>query len=303
MTIREIVREYLASYATRIAPSTLEVQTVYIRQFVEWTMEERLFDLTAISRGHIEHYQAQLRTRELARASRTARFNAVRRFFTWAVAHRLLLVDPAAAVQREATLRWEPNNVLSEAEMIALLDGPDAETAIGIRDRAILELLYSSGLRRSEVAALDLTDVDLIDCVVFVRCGKGAKQRIVPIGQTAVEALTKYLKFARPEFLHFPGATALFLASSRCGQRGRRLSSASMPIIVHNAARKAGLTKRVTPHTLRHSFATHLLRAGADVRYVQELLGHNRIDTTERYTHLEIGDVAEAHRRSHPRGK
>lgn len=301
MTIVEAVDEYLASYATRIARSTLAVQTIYMRQFVEWIRP--VVPLTSISPEHIEQYQSQLRARELARASRAARFNAVRRFFAWAVAHRILLVDPSAAVKREATLRWQPNNVLTEAEMIALLNAPDPETSIGIRDRAILELLYSSGLRRSEIAALDLTDVDLTDRVVFVRCGKGSKQRIVPIGETAVEALTKYLKFARAEFLCFAGVTALFLTSYHCGQRGHRLASASIPIVVHNAARKAGITKRVTPHTLRHSFATHLLRAGADVRYVQELLGHNRIDTTERYTHLEIGDVAEAHRRSHPRGR
>ncbi|MBV9496448.1 MAG: tyrosine-type recombinase/integrase [Acidobacteria bacterium] len=147
-------------------------------------------------------------------------------------------------------------------------------------------------------------DVDLTEGVVFVRYAKGAKQRIVPIGESAVEAVRAYLTHARPLSLKYPSVRALFLVSPLGGRAaGRRLRSLTINVIVHAVASKAGITRRVTTHTLRHSFATHLLRAGADVRYVQELLGHNRVDTTGCYTHLDVTDLTEAHRRRHPRAK
>lgn len=311
ISIRDTIDDYLAIYATRICTGTLMLQRNYMGHFLDWTTAHLIFDLRAITREHIEQYQTHLRIveyraragmKKLSASTRRNRFNAVSRFFAWAVSSRILLVDPTVAVKREKGGRWQPENVLTEAEIVMLLEAPDPELPKGIRDRAVLELLYSTGLRRAEIAALELTDIDLTECVLFVRKGKGSKQRLVPIGESAVEALTRYLKFARPLFLMHPRVTGLFLVSLHCGQRGRRLGHNSIMNIVQDAARKAGITKRVTTHTLRHSFATHLLRAGADLRHVQELLGHSRIDATECYTHLNVTDLADAHAKAHPRG-
>lgn len=311
ISIRKTIDDYLAIYAARVSAGTLVLQRYYLGHFLDWITARLVFDLRAVTREHIEQYKLHVQTvehqwragmKKLAASSRRERFNAVCKLFGWAVQSRLLIIDPAISVKREKTKRWQPENVLTEAEIVMLLEAPDPEIPKGMRDRAILELLYSTGLRRAEIAALELTDIDLTECVLFVRKGKGAKQRLVPIGESAVEALTTYLKFARPLFLINPRVTGLFLVSSRCGQRGRRLGHSSIINIVQETARKAGITKRVTPHTLRHSVATHLLRAGADLRHVQELLGHNRIDTTECYTHLNVTDLAAVHAKAHPSG-
>jgi integrase/recombinase XerD len=311
--IREAIDDYLAAYATRIKPNTLELQRIYLKHhFLEWITGRLVFDLRAVTQQHLEEYDLFLTTVEyrwrdgmkrIAPSSRAERFAAVRRFFAWAVSTRVLLVDPSLTIKQAPRKRWQPDNVLTEAETVMVLESADLDTPIGLRDRAILELVYSTGLRCAEVNALDLTDVDLTECIVFVRCGKGSKQRIVPVGEPAVEAVRQYLTHARPLFLKHPGVRALFIASWRCGDMGKRLSRASILLTVQRAAKKAGITRRVTTHTLRHSVATHMLRAGADLRYVQELLGHNRIDTTECYTHLDVSDLGEAHVRSHPRGK
>lgn len=311
ISIRETIADYLGIYATRVVRGTLINKRNDMGHFLDWITARLIFDLRAVTREHIEQYKLHVQTvecrwragmKQLSASSRQRRFNALHCFFAWAVSSRILLVDPAVSVKPEKQRRWQPDNVLTEAEMVMLLDAPDPETPKGIRDRAVLELMYSTGLRRAEVAALELTDIDLTECVLFVRKGKGSKQRLVPIGESAVEALTRYLKFARPLFLMHPRVTGLFLVSLHCGQRGKRLGHNSIMNIVQDAARKAGITKRVTPHTLRHSFATHLLRAGADLRHVQELLGHSRIDATECYTHLDVGDLASAHAKAHPRG-
>lgn len=310
-SIGETIEAWLAISATQIRPGTLALRRFYLLRFYEWLFEHRVFDLHAVTREHIEQYRMHLlafeyRSRsgmkKLSASSRRERMAAVRHFFAWAVAARLLIADPAASVRIEKRSRWQPANVISEAEMAKLLDVPDRKTPSGLRDRALFELMYSTGLRCGEVSALDLGDVDLTDGTVFVRYGKGAKQRTVPIGASAIDAVKQYVTLARPLLLRHPRIQALFLIAN-CRGKGARLGEGGIVWIVHRAAAKAGIQQRVTPHTFRHSFATHLLRAGADLRYVQELLGHSRIDATECYTHLDVGDLAAAHTRSHPRGK
>ncbi len=309
-SIGDLFETYVAHLATRLRGVRTERDR--LMRFIEWITARRVFDVRAVTRQHIEQYRADLLTIEyrrcdgmhkLGQRGRYDRLAVVQRFFAWLVANRLLIGDPSAGVKRGRRGAWQPATVLTEAEIAMLLEAPDASSLTGIRDRAVLELMYSTGLRRAEVVALDLADVDLTDLVVNVRSGKGDKQRLVPIGATAAEALINYLTKARPLFLKNASATALFLVGTRCGQTGRRLGAGSIANVVRAAARRSELGKHVTPHALRHTFATHLLRAGADVRHVQELLGHNRIDTTETYTHLDLSDLAQAHARAHPRGK
>ncbi len=312
ISIIDAIDNYLTIYATRIRPGTLALQRIYLRHFLDWITARRVFDLAAVTAEHIEAYRIHLGTVEyksrqgmkrIAPSTRADRFGAVFRFFEWAVTARLLIVDPTVSIRRISRGRWRPRSLLTEAEVAAMLEVPDCREPIGMRDRALLEVFYSTGLRCAEVAGLDVGDVDLVEGVVFVRYGKGGKQRLVPIGESAVAVMKQYLTQARPLFVKRPGVRALFLASLHCGQTGNRLSRSAIRVVVEKAALKAGITRRVTPHTFRHSVSTHLLRAGADLRHVQELLGHSRIDMTERYTHLDVHDLAEAHGRSHPRGK
>ncbi len=311
MTIAERIGAYLAQLATRLRPGSLRDERIHLRAFLDCITAQGVADPRAVGQRHIEAWRTELalvryRTRAgmkpLGRRTRYDRLAAVQRFFAWLVTHRHLIADPAARVERGRRGSWQPRNVLSEAEILMMLDAVDRSTPLGVRDHAILELLYATGLRRAELVALDLSDVDLTGGTVFVRSGKGGKPRLVPLGSAAREAITAYVTRARPRFLRSPGATALFLVSSRAGQRGQRLGASSVRNIVSAVAERAGIGRRVTPHMLRHAVATHLLRAGASIRHVQELLGHARIDTTEIYTHLDVTDLAQAHAKAHPRG-
>ena len=311
ISIRDAIDDWLAIHATRVRPSTVALQRIYLQQFLDWITAHAVFDLRLLAREHMEQYQAHLpvvehRTRagmkKLAASSRCERFAAVKRLLAWAVASGRLIVDPSVSVRRESRRQWQPANVITESEMVTFIEAIDRDAATGLRDRALLELMYSTGLRCAEVSALDLSDVDLTDGVVFVRYGKGAKQRLVPIGASAVETVKRYLIFARPLLVAHPHVQALFVIGHSRG-KGTRLGKGGIRCAIERAARAASITRRVRPHTVRQSVATHLLRAGADLRHVQELLGHSRIDATERYTHLDVGDLAAAHARCHPRGK
>lgn len=311
-----LLERYLeARQSSGIRPATVRLQRALLAAFLRWLAERGVRDLRHVAPEDVRAYQRHLAMyryrrskaegaphKQLAQRSRYDALAAVRRFFRWLVEVRLLLADPAASQEPGRRRRFQPANVLTEAEARSLLEAPDTRTPIGLRDRALVELLYSSGLRRAEAAALDLTDVDLTGGTVLVRAGKGGRSRLVPLGENAARVLGLYVERARPGLLRRPGVSALFLAADRCGQTGNRLSTASIRARIALLAQKAGIQRQVTPHALRHSLATHLLRAGAGLRHVQAILGHARIDTTEAYTHLDAGDLARAHARCHPRG-
>jgi len=231
--------------------------------------------------------------------SRYDRLATVRHFLAWLVRERVLLVSPFAAISLRHPRHSLPRHVLTEEEVLSLLAAIDAERPVGLRNRAILEVLYGSGLRRAELVALDLADLDLTGGTLLVGKGKGGRSRIVPLGEAAGEAVGRYVCKARLRWLHDGGTSALFLTSTT----GRRLSKATINMIVRNVAKAAGLEERVTPHSLRHACATHILRHGADIRHIQELLGHVDIGATEIYAHVAIKDLLKVHARCHPRGR
>lgn len=243
----------------------------------------------------LRRYLADLGARGFARSTVARRASSARSWFALMARRGMVVTDPAALLGSPKQGRYLPR-VLAVEDLDGLLSVPDTSTPVGLRDRALLEVLYASGARVSEAAALDLASMDLPQGQLRLD-GKGGKQRIVPIGEPAVDALRDYLGLGRPQLLEGRTVNAVFL-----NQRGDRLGTRDARTIVTEAGRAAGLG-HVTPHTLRHSFATHLLEAGADVRLVQELLGHASLATTQRYTHLSRGRLREVHATSHPRAR
>jgi len=227
--------------------------------------------------------------------SANRRLAVFKRYFHWALRERLITADPTLKIQSTKPM---PRNVktLSEAQVEALLEAPSEDTALGLRDRAMLELLYASGLRVSELVGLKTFHLSLNDGVVRVT-GKGDKQRLVPFGQVARVWIERYLAQARLEILGGQQTEDLFVTA-----RGSGMSRVMFWMLVKKYALRAGITAPLSPHTLRHAFATHLLNHGADLRAVQMLLGHADISTTTIYTHVARERLKKIHGEHHPRG-
>ena len=233
---------------------------------------------------------------ELAPSSRARLLSTLRSFFRFLVAENLMDTDPTSTLVAPRRGRKLPP-VLSVKQVERLLETVDGETPADLRDRAILEVLYGCGCRVSELCGLDVTDLDTGEATLLLR-GKGRKQRMVPVGEIALDFLAAYLAGGRPPLLGKRPTPALFL-----NQRGGRLSRVSVWNLIKKAGAAAGLPEQLSPHTLRHTYATHLLEGGADLRVVQELLGHADIATTEIYTHIDRAWLAEAWLQAHPRAR
>jgi len=237
---------------------------------------------------------AKARGAGLAESTRARRLVAVKSFFAWLRSEGEIPADPAAVLVQARRTLVLPHAVSQEdAERFLALSGP--ATRENVRDRALTEILYGCGLRASEVVGLTLDSVRFEEGLVRVR-GKGSKVRLVPLGSRAEEALKVYLADSRPAYRPAPGEAALFL-----GPRGRAISRPTLWRIVKRRARMARLPKEVSPHWLRHSFATHLLAGGAPIRAIQEMLGHADIGTTQVYTHVDAGRLASVVKQFHPR--
>jgi integrase/recombinase XerD len=233
----------------------------------------------------------------LERSSITRQLSSLRGYYRYLLTERLLTVDPTETLELKSARRTLPD-VLTIAEVEAILDQPDLTTQKGVRDKAILEFLYASGARVSELTTLTLNQIWLEDGLVKL-FGKGSKERVVPIGRVARESLDRYLSTIRPLLMKAGKRTdAIFLNQ----KRGTALSRMTIYNLMQEYAGLAKIEKRLSPHTFRHSFATHLLEGGADLRIVQELLGHADISTTEIYTHVDRSYLKEVHRTFHPRG-
>lgn len=268
-----------------------------LAQFVTF-VEGRGFDLPGeVSLGELRAFVYHLKESGQAPSSIRRKLSALRSYFGFLQAEGIIRSDPSELLEGPRTGRQLPT-VLTPAEIESLLAVPEGDSPLAIRDWAMLELMYATGVRISEIVSLRLRDLDLDERLVRVR-GKGAKERIVPFGRAALEALGRYLQDARPVLSRATrkgGEGVLFLA-----RRGRGLTRKGAWGIVRRRVAAAGIHKRVTPHTLRHTFATHLLQGGADIAAVQEMLGHADISTTQIYTHLDRTYLSEVHRQYHPR--
>jgi len=260
-----------------------------------WLHQEQGVSLEQASRQALLGY---LHSRVVAGAKprTTARLlSSLRRFYRYLVREQLISEDPSARIDSPKLGRGLPK-ALTEAEVEALLRAPSIDEPLGLRDRAMLEVLYASGLRVSELVALDLYRVNLQQGLVRIM-GKGSKERLVPLGEEAVSWLQRYLVEARPELVKGQGSAVMFPT-----RRGDAMTRQAFWYLIKRYARQAGINSHLSPHTLRHAFATHLLNHGADLRVVQMLLGHSNLSTTQIYTHVARERLKSLHAQHHPRG-
>lgn len=251
--------------------------------------------LVNVSREQITGYMTQLKEKGLAAATIARKLAAIKAFYRFMTAEGYMDANPAEVVEA-GTKGIKLPRVLSEDEVVRLLTQPNITTAEGFRDRTMLEVLYATGMRVSELINLTLERVDL-NMKYIIAFGKGSKERIVPLGSVAAEFLQQYLEKVRPKLTHADRNTNIvFLAFG-----GHELTRQRFWQIIRAYGRKANINKALTPHILRHSFATHLLDNGADLRSVQELLGHSDISTTQIYTHLTNKRLRDIYAKSHPR--
>ena len=264
-----------------------------LRTFGDWLAGRDATNLTVSDLGD---YFASLTQRGLARASVARQAATIRTFYGFLQLEGIVQESPAeliSAARRDDSI---PGTLLP-LQVDRLLESPDLATSIGQRDKALLELLYATGCRASEVSSLRLTDMHLAESFCTCR-GKGNKERVVPLGRRAIEAVSQWLKGPRPLFA---AAVSLMPAGVLLSSRGNRLSRMRIWEIVRMHADKVGLPSDIGPHTLRHSFATHLVAGGVDLRHVQEMLGHASIATTQRYTHVDASRLKSVHGKFHPR--
>ena len=260
-----------------------------LRQVAQFLHAAGIVRWDDVNRLALTGFIRDLSERELAPSSIARKVASLKSFFQFLVREGVLDRDPSAELERPKTARYLPR-VLNQAEITRLVEQP-----VDLRDRAILELLYAGGFRVSELTRVNVLDLDLQ--AGTVRClGKGSKERLVPIGRAAVRAIEVYLSDLRPRLRPRSAERALFL-----NYAGRRLTRQGIWKVVKEAARDAGIQKDITPHTLRHTFATHLIENGADLRAVQEMLGHADISTTQLYTHLSKRRIKDVYRTAHRR--
>jgi len=277
-----------------LSQNTLDAYRGDLRGFSRHLARRRL-RLLGAGRAEVMRYLAE-RARANAGPRSSARLlSALKRFYRWALRENLIGADPTLDVEAPKTGRGLPHS-LSEDEVGQLLAAPDVRTRLGLRDRAMLEALYATGLRVSELVRLRFGEVKLGDGVVRV-AGKGGRERLVPLGEEAVEWLGRYLADARPQLAGGGASDFLFLSA-----RAKPLSRQGFWQLIKRHGRRAAIAKPLSPHTLRHAFATHLLNHGADLRTVQALLGHRDLSTTQIYTHVARLRLRELHRKHHPRG-
>ncbi|MDK8240818.1 MULTISPECIES: site-specific tyrosine recombinase XerD [Corynebacterium] len=284
-----------------VSPHTLSNYTRDVNRYTRWLAAAGKSDLATVSATDVEAYVADLRrgvdgARPLAASSAARALTVARGLHRFGVEEGVLPADTAAEVSPPSAGEKLPDT-LSIGEVATLLDACPTEQPLGLRDKALLETLYATGARVSEVLDLSVDDATAaIDTEgILTVTGKGSKQRLVPLGRHAQDAIEAYLVRGRPVFATGK-SHALFL-----NRRGGALTRQSAWTVIKQAAERAGIDKEISPHTLRHSFATHLLEGGADVRSVQELLGHASVTTTQIYTHVTADSLREVWRSSHPR--
>jgi integrase/recombinase XerC len=305
--MKDLLKQFLSYLRLNrnLSAHTLRAYDSDLSQYLEFLTKHlskpaSAIDPRSVDSQAVRGFLDELHRRGSSRASVARRVSALRAFGRWLVREGHIDADPAALVGAPKVEQKLPTH-LDIKEVVGMIESVDTSQPLGRRDRAILELFYASGLRLSELVALDLQDVNLSGRIARVT-GKGGKERLVPFNNSTVAAIKAYLKDRRSEppstkaSRGKPAADPLFL-----NYQGTRLSTRGVDRIVRRYAREAATRLGVSPHALRHSFATHLLQAGADLRAIQELLGHSRLSTTQRYTHLDATSLLAQYKKAHPK--
>jgi integrase/recombinase XerD len=278
-----------------LSDNTLEAYRTDLQGLGRWLAAKGVASILEAERQQLLEYLAS-RVQEGARPRTTARLiSSMKRFYQYCVREQKLAIDPSDKIEAPKLGRGLPK-ALTEAEVEALLLAPDIKDPLGIRDRAMLELMYATGIRVSELVGLKLTEVNLRQNVLRTQ-GKGNKERIVPMGEEAAQWLQQYQEEVRPQLLKGTAHEALFIT-----RRKQAMTRQAFWYLVKRYATQAGISKPLSPHTIRHCFATHLLNHGADLRAVQMLLGHSDLSTTQIYTHVAKERLKNLHAQHHPRG-
>jgi len=296
--------------AMHYSPHTIKNRRIDVGYFIDWCEERAVMTPQAVTRAmleryrqHVFHYRRKTDGLPLSFQCQGKRLIAVRVFFQWLTRQHHLMFNPASELELPRPEKRLPRHILTIAEVEQVINTCDTlePTGLGLRDRAMLETLYSTGMRRGELVALHVDDMDLPRGTVLIRQGKGKKDRVVPIGERAVAWVQRYLYEVRERYVELPDEGALFLAKHGEAMQGKQLS-----VIVKLAIERANLERFQTTHPnaachlFRHACATHMLEAGADIRYIQALLGHADLSTTEVYTQVSIGKLKAVHTATHP---
>jgi integrase/recombinase XerD len=291
----ELVDRFLGHLALErgASPNTVRAYAADLARYLEWAGRNDI-DPIMLNHRQMRRYLAELDQAGYARRTVARRLSAVRSMFSYLLAEGLAASDPSSVLAAPKIPRRLPKIVPNDA-LQAMLETPDATTPVGLRDRAVLELLYATGARVSELSGLRLGDLDLAQGQLTVM-GKGSKQRIVPVHRKAIAVMRTYLSEGRPALAKPGSDDHVFLSS-----RGKPMSSDAIRRMFKHVLTAVGTIQSLSPHSMRHTFATHLVEAGADLRTVQELLGHVALSTTQIYTHLSMKRLQDVHKDAHPR--
>ncbi|HHY41399.1 MAG TPA: site-specific tyrosine recombinase XerD [Thermoanaerobacterales bacterium] len=285
--------EYL-SVERGLAKNTIEAYKRDLKSYIYFLRKKNIIDINSSNRAIIVAYLLQMQKSGKASSSISRTCAALRSFYQFLFREHVISEDPTIDLDTPKLEQRLPK-VLNTEEVEKLLSQPDITTPLGLRDKSMLELLYATGMRVSELISLSVEDVNLE--TGFLRCmGKGSKERIIPVGSIALEYLKEYLSSVRKQLLNGKESKKLFF-----NRQGNPMTRQGFWKIIKKYSKQAGIYKKITPHTLRHSFATHLLENGADLRAVQEMLGHADISTTQRYTHLTQNRIKQVYDKTHPR--
>ncbi len=294
--MRELIDNFLnyLSVERGLSGNTLSSYGRDLNCYMDFLAKGRIDALSKTTKNEIVDFMFYQKDKGLAANSVSRRLSAIRMFYRFLVRERILKSDPTSLIDSPKLWKKIPD-ALSLNEVEALISQPDTRDRQGIRDKAFLETLYATGMRVSEIANLKVDSINMD--IGFVRCiGKGNKERIIPLGKKAIDCIKKYMETARKKFLGKKESEFLFIS-----RLGKKISRQSFWKIIKKYARQAKIKKTIKPHTLRHSFATHLLERGADLRSVQEMLGHSNISTTQIYTHINKDRLKSIHKMFHPR--
>jgi len=297
MDVAIIIQQYMQTLAAQgyADPSLIQYRWS-LERFASYLKENHIHDLRMVSPEVMMDYQLEVMSAPQAARTKAVRIRLVKMLFEYLTDRNRLLVSPAEGIVSRVKENKKIGTVMTREEVKRLLAQPDITRPAGLRDRAIMEVLYATAIRASELRALELGHVDLTERLLYILDGKGGKDRVVPLGGRAVDYVKTYLKRVRPLYSRdFPQEGRLFI-----NQKGRPMTWVNVHVSLYRYSQKARITKSISAHSFRRSAATHLVREGADIRYVQELLGHESLKTTQRYVQVALGEVKTTHKETHP---